>query len=284
MEASTPPSSIAQALDSYKVAIAAKNQAVLKVIVETLTSLPAPSNMTAEYAKAKRLDCLKHRLGTGITTFVSSPGDLLSATARAELVSRLELDGVSHRPVDQEAREKWFAAIKEGIPKTGIEVDFTFPPPELEEFCGLVSSIYGPGLPYWREMTGFDLLAPARRQEQIELTQQRAIVPLRDDDEVAEPTEIDYLWEEWNVSVAIKIGDGCSISNGGSFALYCREAEAGEWKWRYAVHDGQWCSDVYETLEEYLEFYAHFGEQSEDRLSGLPNSRACSFVSKNLNT
>ncbi|SMQ50250.1 unnamed protein product [Zymoseptoria tritici ST99CH_3D7] len=269
MEASTPPSFIAQALDAYKVAVAAKNQAVLKVIVETLTSLPLPSNLTAENAEAKRFDWLKHRLGTGITTFVSSPEDLLSATARAELVSRLELDGVSHRPVDQEDRNKWFAAIKEGISNTGIEVDFTFPPPELEEFCGLVSSVYGLGLPYWREMKGFDLLAPARRQAQIELTQQRAIVPLRNDDEVAEPTEIDYLWEEWDIAVAIKIGDGCSISNGGSFALYCREAEAGEWKWRYAVHDGEWCSDVYETLQEYLEFYAHFGEQSEDKAGWL---------------
>ncbi|EGP88247.1 unnamed protein product [Zymoseptoria tritici ST99CH_1A5] len=269
MEASTPPSSIAQALDAYKVAVAAKNQAVLEVIVETLTSLPLPSNMTAEYAKAKRFDWLKHRLGTGITAFASSPEDLLSATARAELVSRLELDGVSHQLVDQEAREKWFAATKDGISKTGVEVERAFPPPEIEKLCCLVSSVHGPGLPYWRDMKGFDLLAPARRQVQMELTQQRAIVPAHDDDADAEPTEVDYLWEEWDITVAVKIGDGCSISNGGSFAMYCRKAEAEEWKWRYAVHDGEWSSDVYETLEEYLGFYAHFGEQSEDKAEWL---------------
>jgi hypothetical protein len=37
-----------------------------------------------------------------------------------------------------------------------------------------------------------------------------------------------------------------------------------KWKWRYGVHDEDWCSDVYDIVEEFLGFYAHFKEQTEE--------------------
>lgn len=263
--------SVKLALEDFKATVKAKNLAVLEVIIHALTSRPTPPHMTPEYANAKRFDWLKKTLGSGITSFASSPEDLLSDAARAELVSRLELDGVSHEPVNQEARDRWVAAIQEGISISGLDVEVAYPPAELEELCRAVSSVYGAGLPDWREMKGFDLLAPARRQEQASKTRRRVILPSRGDDEDGdgEPTSLDLLWEDWEIGVAVKIGDGCSISNGGSYALWCRAGDADEWKWRYAVHDGEWCSNVYGSLEEYLEFFARFGEQSEEKAEYL---------------
>jgi hypothetical protein len=35
-------------------------------------------------------------------------------------------------------------------------------------------------------------------------------------------------------------------------------------KWRYGVHDEDWRSDLYDSVEEFLNFYAHFNEQTEE--------------------
>lgn len=59
-------------------------------------------------------------------------------------------------------------------------------------------------------------------------------------------------------------------SNSVSFALYCRYEEKGPRKGSYSLcYDGWrnsegWSCPLYDTIEEFLEFYAYFGEPTEE--------------------
>jgi len=50
----------------------------------------------------------------------------------------------------------------------------------------------------------------------------------------------------------------------GSYALCCRNGEQHQWGWRYWIHDNEWCSEVYDSVEEFLTFYIHYRETSEE--------------------
>ncbi|KAG5771237.1 hypothetical protein H9Q72_002145 [Fusarium xylarioides] len=90
-------------------------------------------------------------------------------------------------------------------------------------------------------------------------------VPIRNDTEEGEHNQLTWLWEDWEIAIAFKMGGG-PCGWGGSFALYSRGEEKKERKWRYGVHDEEWYSDVYDNVEGFLGFYAHFNEQTEDDL------------------
>nr|OQO30424.1 hypothetical protein B0A51_03054 [Rachicladosporium sp. CCFEE 5018] len=73
----------------------------------------------------------------------------------------------------------------------------------------------------------------------------------------------DWYLEHGNIELCIKIGRNEEHGWGGSYLLWCRRSADDPWQWRYAAHADEEPSDVYDTLEEYLEFYAHFNEQDE---------------------
>lgn len=61
---------------------------------------------------------------------------------------------------------------------------------------------------------------------------------------------------------------------GGGFVVYCKqETIEGRlirpWKWRYGLCDGDWGSELYDTLEEFLAYYAHHSEQTEEDARGM---------------
>jgi hypothetical protein len=92
-------------------------------------------------------------------------------------------------------------------------------------------------------------------------------VPVRYDEDGDEELEEKYdeltwIWTDWEVAVAFQFGE--APFSGGSFALYCRKEDNKEWKWRYGIYDGDWCSDAYDSVEEFLDYYAHFREQTEE--------------------
>lgn len=64
------------------------------------------------------------------------------------------------------------------------------------------------------------------------------------------------------VTVAFQIGR--APFTGDSFALYCRNQDNEPCMWRYGLHDGDWCSDVYGGVEEVLCYYAHFEKQTQE--------------------
>lgn len=90
-------------------------------------------------------------------------------------------------------------------------------------------------------------------------------VPVRNDAGEVEHNQLTWLWEEWEIAIAFRIGGG-PRSWGGSYALYCKNKDREQWKWRYGVHDEEWYSDVHENVEGLFGFYAHFNEQTEEEL------------------
>jgi hypothetical protein len=72
---------------------------------------------------------------------------------------------------------------------------------------------------------------------------------------------------DWEISVGVKIGDHGTRGESGTWVLYCRMLGGDvsrEWRWRYGISLMDWGSDLCDTVEEFLDFYAHFRKQEED--------------------
>jgi hypothetical protein len=150
------------------------------------------------------------------------------------LTGQADLDGVSHYPVNLKQREEYFAAVRTRIAEKNVEVA-EFPPADLEYLCTLVSGITGSGLPYYREAQQFTFVSSIEVKE-LKYMVENVTVPIREDDEGGGYNELTYIWEDWEIAIAFKIGGG-PCSRGGSYALYCRNKDNEQWKWRYGVHD-----------------------------------------------
>ncbi|KAF8866262.1 hypothetical protein BDZ45DRAFT_735544 [Acephala macrosclerotiorum] len=223
------------------------------------TALQQYRETSASLAQTLRMQELHRQIY--VPKSVTSPQDLLQDDVLADLIRRAGLDGVFDYLVNLKLREEYFAAIWTRIPEN-VEVA-EFPPADLEYLCTLVSGITGPGLPYHREMKQFDFVFPIE-DNQLEDMVENVTVPIRYVEEGGS-NELTFIWEDWEIAVAFKVGGG-PRSWGGSYALYCRHEENEQWKWRYGVHDEDWRSDVYDSVEEFLGFYAHFEEQTEEEV------------------
>jgi hypothetical protein len=253
--------SVREALQRYQATVASSNFNSLRILVEGMLAQPA-GKIQPEWAEKLRLTVFNKYLGVDVRDFASSLQDLLSDEVRPVLISRCAFDGCYHTRNDLERRERWFETIRTRILELGVSTE-PFPPPELRHTASTVSGVCGPGLHYWRVPRQFALLDLLLGEEQLVLTKYRVLVPIKEGGETS--NNLTGIWEEWEIALAVKIGSG-PRSWGGSYVLYCRNDEYMEWKWRYGVHDDDWRSDVYDTLEAYLEFYAHFREQKEEKV------------------
>ncbi|KAL5583891.1 hypothetical protein FOVSG1_015242 [Fusarium oxysporum f. sp. vasinfectum] len=193
---------------------------------------------------------------------LKSPQGLPDERFFSSSIKQASLDGVSHHPVDLSERREYFTGIQARVAEKGVQVA-EFPPADLEYLCTLVSGVPGPGLPFYREVNQFAFVSSIQ-DEDVEGMLDFVIVPIRDD-EGGDFNQLTYVWEDWKITIAFKIG-GEPRGWGGSYALYCHNDDNVEWKWRYGVHDEDWCSEVYPTVEEFLSFYAHFTEPTEEDL------------------
>lgn len=253
------------ALHRYRETVTQHNLSLVRTLVQLIEALPPPRNCSETTARILRVRELDRYLGGSISTWIKSPRDLLNDDIHDELIERAGLDGVHSLKPDLEAREKYFAAVRARI--LGLDVEVAeFPPADLAYLCTLVDGITGPGLPYNRVSQQIEFIS--RTGEGLE---RDVGVPVRFDeneawDESAGKSppydQLSFVWLDWEMAVAVQIGH--APFTGGSFAVYCRKEENEQWKWRYGVHDGDWCSDLYGTVEEFLDYYAHFREQTED--------------------
>jgi hypothetical protein len=257
---------IATALQQYREKVTQHSFFLLRILVECLETQPIPPSWSARVAPILRMQELRRQIY--VPESVTSPRDLLKDDVRTDLIRYAGLDGVFDHPVNLKQREEYFAAIRTRIPEN-VEVA-EFPPADLEYLCTLVSGITGPGLPYHREMCQFDFVSPIENHR-LEDMVENVTVPSRYVEGGGGSYELTFTWEDWDIAVAFKIGGG-PRSWGGSYALYCRHEENEQWKWRYGVHDGDWRSDVYDSVEEFLSFYAHFKEQTEEEVRKETNS------------
>ncbi|KAG5790726.1 hypothetical protein H9Q69_010220 [Fusarium xylarioides] len=251
---------IEAALRQYRETVLQHNLFLLRILVEKVEAEPTPPNCTEQVAQSLRMQAIQELIE--VPESIGAPRDVLDEGVISSLIRSASLEGVDDDPVDPSLRREYFAGIKAGIIERGVEVA-EFPPSDLEYLCTLVSGITGPVLPFHRETSQFDFITPLRPGKMKAMIQAVG-VPVRSDAE-GEHNQLTGLWEDWEIAIVFKIGGG-PRGWGGSFALYCSSEEKEEWKWRYGVHDEEWYSNVYDNVEEFLDFYAHFNEQTEDDL------------------
>lgn len=156
-------------------------------------------------------------------------------------------------------------------------------PPEFLYLSTLARGISGPGLPHYRSMAQFSFLTdPAEALEtlQNEGAKSRITVPVRNrplGDLDFSP--LDLTWMEWEIAVGVKSGEG-PRGGSGVWIVYCRrisrrggEGEDGEfcWKLRYGIRDElDYESELFDSLEGFLAWYAHFNEQIGEKLEAVP--------------
>ncbi|KAL6906906.1 hypothetical protein GGI43DRAFT_245332 [Trichoderma evansii] len=244
---------IAAALDQYRQTVLQHNIALLRIIVDSLEPLPPSS----------RLSILADRYRISLPESVKEPQDLFTDDVRAELIRRNWLDGVANRP-NPTKREDYFAKIRANI--TGMDLhfgeEFESVPADLYYLCTLVDGIPGPALPSYTDATQIECITPS--SDHID-DLDYIIVPGWDD--TGERTDI-FLgcWEDWEIAMAFQIGRG-PFALCGSCAIYCRNKEDDDnkgWKWRYGMFDGDWTSDMFDTIEGFLVFCSQHGRQTEE--------------------
>jgi hypothetical protein len=253
---------IETALHQYRETVSQHNFFLLRILVECMEEEPLPPQVKPSVAEKLHVHEFGRHLQCTIPESVKSPRDVLNDDVRAELIRRARLDGVAHRPVNLEQREEYFASIQTRIVEKNVEVA-EFPPVDLEHLCTLVSGVTGPGLGNHRAAQQFAFVS-AIEDESMKHMLESVTVPIRGD-EGGEYNEWTDIWTDWEIAIAFRIGSGprgwC-----GSYALYCRNKGNEQWKWRYGIHDEDWCSDVYNSVEEFLSFYAHFRETTEEQV------------------
>ncbi|KAF4332935.1 hypothetical protein FBEOM_13253 [Fusarium beomiforme] len=223
---------------------------------------PAPPNCPESVTQGLRMRAIQKLIE--VPESITSPRDVLDEGVISSLISSASLEGIDDDPVDPSQRREYFAGVKASIEETGVEIA-EFPPSDLEYLCNLVSGITGPGLPFHQEACQFDFISPLPLDHSLMKDMMKTVcVPIRNNGGQEEYNELTYIWGEWEIAIAFKIGGG-PRGWGGSYALYCRNDNK-EWKWRYGVHDEDWYSDVYENVEEFLGFYAHFNEKTKEEL------------------
>jgi hypothetical protein len=198
---------------------------------------------------------------------VMEPRDLLNDDVRAEFIKRNSLDGVCDTPINTTRREEWFSKIKADISQKDIAQKNIDLDPGLEYLCTLVDGITGPGLPYYTDANQIEFLTPTLGLGLHRRDQDYVIVPTWDDTGEREDA-LQFVWEDWEIAVAFYTGRG-PFALCGSCAIYCRHTEDDankEWKWRYGIFDMEWHSDMYNSVEEFLAFYAHHRVQTEEML------------------
>ncbi|QGI57950.1 hypothetical protein CEK26_000076 [Fusarium fujikuroi] len=252
---------IENALLRYRKAVLEHNLSLLRILIEEVEAQPAPTGYRDSAAQHLRVEAIREQVV--VPDSIKSTSEILDERFRDALISEGCLDGVSHGAVDLAGRREYFAGVQANIARKGVEVS-EFPPADLEFLCSLVRGVTGPGLPFHREVSQFHFVTPLEFEEMEEMMKS-VCIPIRDETGEEEYNSLTSIWEDWEISIAFKIGGG-PRSWGGTYALYCRNDDHEQWKWRYGVHDEEWYSDVYESVEDYLEFYTHFREQTEEEL------------------
>ncbi|EGR52434.1 uncharacterized protein TRIREDRAFT_103048 [Trichoderma reesei QM6a] len=194
---------------------------------------------------------------------ILQPRDIFNDDVRNDIIQWAGLDGVSNGPINLRLREEYFASVRAEIAEKNIDV-VEFPPADLECLCTLVDGITGPGLPYYCFANMIEFITPTG-DSGVGGLKGSVIFPAWNDagDRVDALSEV---WETWEIAVAFVTGGG-PFDLCGSCAIYCSSKEDDgnkEWKWRYGIFDGGWGSDIYNSVEEFLGFYAHFEEQTEE--------------------
>lgn len=255
-------SSIANAFKRFREIVEEHSRSQLRNLIEVTEAISLPVSYSASLVNRTHLDIFLNELNESLPQSAHAatrPRDLLAESIMSDLVKDLYLDGVSPDPPNLQAKKDWFDIIQASIVEQGVQAD-EFPPPDLKYLSTLVNAVFGPGLPLYRKSAQFDLLCEVGYWQSREDISKRAIIPSQDEDE---PDDFKEAWEDWGIKVACLIGDG--PSSGGTFVLFCRSEQERGWRWRYGFLDEGSGSEMFDTVEEFLHYFATEHQEPEDR-------------------
>lgn len=245
--------SIATALQEYQEVVTQHNMAMLRILVDGMATQEDDSILDEEIEDLRLLPFTDEYLGDDLPDSVQVVQDLLGDAVFAELTTGYSLNGLSNRPVDMQKRNRWFSDVRHSIQQKAPSVS-NFPADDLVYLCSLVNGITGSGLPYYHSVKQIEFLSDPDPKVRKVLTHN-------------ELSAFEPLWRDWDITIACRLGTGLRGFSGG-VTLYCRKESASlDWQWRYGIYDEGWCSDVYNTIEEFLTWYAHYHEQTAEEVA-----------------
>lgn len=234
---------------------------------------PRTSNLSPEELPERRIERLQTGCGIQLDPpdpSITSVRDFLSEDRRENLVRNCRLDGILHGEVDIKAREAWIEKTEENIrtaERAKVHPDGL--PAELKYLMTLVRGICGNGLPHYRyggELHQLKFLTDVDGEEDED-------EPPMDSGYVSVPwtfeeqrqglglSDFREEWDDHEVALAVHIGNG-------GFTAYCQKLkdadDADTWRWKYGLWSPEADFAVYDTVEEFLEFYADFNKEGEE--------------------
>lgn len=263
-------SSIKNALQKYRKRVLEQNMRALEGLIEEIESVPPivwPGTKCREdEVPRKRIENLwdHHDIWLDPPDLtVTTVRDFLSEDRRESLIRTCRLDGITHGEVDIAARNAWIEDVERRMSKSErAEVRPDGLPADLKYLMTLVRGLYGPGLPEWRFYNQLKFLSDLDGDEDTDIGKNQGTeagwIAVPNTQEEVDNGQLGDLPREWgDCEVAMAVGAGqCS------FAVYCRKQENGErdsdgaWGWKFGQQDPPCESGLYDTIEEFLEWYA----------------------------
>ncbi|KAK4506059.1 hypothetical protein PRZ48_004024 [Zasmidium cellare] len=266
-------SGIENALQKYRSRVLELNLHALEIAIQDIEQ----QDLSPEERLSEVFDGYGIRLDPEDPT-ITAPRDFLSEDRRENLIRTNRLDGTTHGDVDLAGRNAWIENTERKIAAAERVADEVRPeglPADLKYLMTLVRGLCGPGLPQYRfygelnQLKFLSSLDDADEDDEDERKTDSGWVALPNtSEEVRSGQAKDGIFEDWGegdttwrVAVAVCVGDG-------GFAVYCKDNDGDDEKncWRYGLSDPKdvFMSELYDTIEEFLEFYAEFNKQSEE--------------------
>lgn len=263
-------SSIEHALQKYREKVLELNIHALEIAIQDIEQ----QQLSPEDRLKEVYDGYGIRLDPPDPT-ITSPREFLSEDRRENLIRTNRLDGTTHGEVDLASRNEWTENTERKIASAERIDDDIRPkglPVDLKYLMTLVRGLCGPGLPRYRfygelhQLKFLSSLDDADEDDEDERKTDSGVVALPNTaEEVLSGEANGGVLEDWGdtnfrVTLAVCVGDG-------GFAVYCKDRDDDdENRWRYGLQDPGDASEshLYETVEEFLEFYAEFNKQSEE--------------------
>lgn len=221
-----------------------------------------------EEAPEKRIEALQDSLEFCFNPpdpTINTARDFLSEDKRDVLIRVCRLDGVTHGEVDIAFRNAWIDDVEKRMStaeRAQVRPDCL--PADLKYLMTLVRGICGPGLPQWRMFNQLRFLSDLDEDEHVNYTRGGgteagwiAVPNTQEEEERGELGDLPNEWEDCEVAMAVGVGEY-------SFAVYCRRHNGdgdGEWGWKFGQQEPPCNSGLYDTIEEFLEWYAEWPRQ-----------------------
>lgn len=272
-------SSIRNAVQRYRERVLQQNMSELERVIEDIESKPPrgppyppyqgqPLNCSEDEAPQKRIEYLQSTYGIQLDPedpTVRTVSDFLSEDRRENLIRTNRLDGVSPGEVNA-TRNAWIQDVEERMATAErARVRPNALPADLKYLMTLVRGLSRPGLPQERESRHCLWLSDLDEDEDENNYVESGGAPagwiaVPATQEEADNGELGDLPEEWcSYIVAMAVGIG-----GYNFAAYCRE-ETDEsddgWRWRFGWNEIESQSNLYDTIEEFLDYNAEVSEE-----------------------